>query len=53
MIIVTREYTYYPYCPSTGGSKHDTEFKVFADDDVQGLQEYLDQNNGTFSFKKL
>lgn len=50
MIIVTREYT----CrPASGGSYRDTEFKVFADDDIQGLQDYLDKNNGTFSFKKL
>lgn len=50
MIIVTREYTHHP---AIGGSYLDTEFKVFADDDVKGLQDYLDTNNGTFSFKKL
>lgn len=50
MIIVTREYT---LRPNTGNSYHDTEFKVFADDDIKGLQDYLDKNNGTFSFKKL
>jgi len=50
MIIVIREYTCHP---TTGDSYDDTEFKVFADDDVQGLQDYLDKNHGTFSFKKL
>lgn len=50
MIIVTREYT---RRPATGGTYPDTEFKVFADDDIKGLQDYLDENNGTFSFKKL
>ena len=50
MIIVTREYICHP---ATGGRYPDTEFKVFSDDDIQGLQDYLDKNNGTFSFKKL
>lgn len=50
MIIVTREYT---NRPATGGGYRDTEFKVFADDDIQGLQDYLDKNYGAFSFKKL
>ena len=50
MIIITREYIDYP---SEGGSYSCTEFKVFDDNDVAGVQEYLDKHNGTFSFKKL
>ena len=50
MIIITRTYTEYP---STGGSYKTCEFKVFSDDDVKGVQEYLDNNIGSFSFKKL
>jgi len=50
MIIISREYTAHP---ATGGSYRDTEFKVFADDDVKGVQDYLDTHNGSFNFKKL
>ena len=50
MIIVTRKYMCHP---ATGGCYPDTEFKVFADDDIQGLQDYLDKYKGTFDFKKL
>jgi hypothetical protein len=50
MIIITREYV---ERPSTGGSYKTAEFKVFADDDIEGVQEYLDTHNGTFDFKKL
>lgn len=50
MIIITREYV---ERPSTGGSYKTTEFRVFADDDIRGVQKYLDETNGTFDFKKL
>ena len=51
MIIISREYT---ARPSSGGSYRDTEFKVFDDNDVKGVQTYLDKNHyGSFSFKKL
>lgn len=52
MIIVTREYTVYP---AEGGSSYKTvQFKVFADDDTKGVQEYLDNcKSGVFDFKKL
>ena len=50
MIIISREYT---YRPSSGGSYRTTEFKVFADDDLKGIQDYLDTHNGSFDFKKL
>lgn len=51
MIIISREYTEHP---SSGGSYKTTEFKVFANDDVVGVQEYLDNcENGVFKFEKL
>lgn len=50
MIIVTRKFTAHP---ATGGSYKDTEFKFFADDDIKGIQDYVDTHNGEFSFKKL
>ncbi len=50
MIVVTREYRERPIC---GGYIDKTEFKFFADDDVEGIQKYVDENNGAFSFKKL
>ena len=50
MIIVIREYVNKPL---EGGSYKTTEFKVFSDNDIEGIQEYLDTNNGTFDFKKL
>lgn len=50
MIIISREYV---VRPSSGGSHRDTEFKVFDDNDVKGVQYYLDTHNGSFSFKKL
>ena len=51
MIIITRLYTAHP---ATGCSYKTTEFKVFADDDVEGVQEYLDRSeSGTYDFKKL
>ena len=50
MIIVTREFV---FRPADGGAYKDTELKVFADDDIEGLQNYLNKNNGTFSFQKL
>ena len=28
-------------------------YKLFADDDVQGIQNYVDEHNGSFSFQKL
>ena len=51
MIIITREYVEYP---PTGGSHKKVEFKAFADDDVCGVQNYLDEcTTGCFSFQKL
>ena len=50
MIIIERVYT---ERPCSGGSYKTSEFKVFADDDIKGIQDYLDRNNGVFSFKKL
>ncbi len=50
MILVTREYMEYPL---NEDPYKNTEFKVFADDDVNGLQDYLDRHSGAFSFKKL
>lgn len=50
MIIVTRDYREHPAC---GGVVERTEFKFFHDDDVDGIQKYVDENNGSFSFKKL
>ena len=51
MIIISRKYRAHP---ATGGSYETTEFKVFADDDVRGVQEYLDQcESGIFDFQKL
>ena len=47
MIIVTRKYM------DKNSHCANTEFKVFADDDVRGLQDYLDENGGSFDFKKL
>ena len=50
MILVTREFTKYL---AYGGSYQKTEFKFFADDDIKGIQDYVDTHNGTLSFKKL
>lgn len=50
MIIVTREYKVHP---ANGGYKELTEFKFFADDDVEGIQKYVDEHDGAYSFKKL
>jgi len=49
MIIISREYVK----SAAGGSYKTTEFKVFADDDLKGIQDYLDTYNGSFDFKKL
>ena len=50
MIKVRREYRVYP---SNGGHKDCVEFKFFHDDDVEGIQKYVDENGGAFYFEKL
>lgn len=50
MIIISREYI---ERPTSGGSYKNKEFKVFDDNDIDGVQEYLDTHSGTFEFKKL
>lgn len=50
MIIIKRKYTE----PSKkGGLTYQTEYKVFANDDVAGVQKYLDAKQGQFEFKKI
>ena len=48
MILIIRRYKSYQGIPVTN-----TEFKVFQDDDIDSVQEYLDENEGDFEFKKL
>lgn len=50
MIIVTRKYREFP---PNGGCKDKTEFKFFADDDIVGIQKYVDENSGVYDFEKL
>lgn len=52
MIIITRKYT-----EKIGGvvsrEEHRTEYKVFHDADVIGVQRYLNENKGQIEFTKL
>ena len=50
MIVVAR--TVVKYSAFVGSYKN-TEFKFFTDDDVKGIQDYVNANGGTFSFKKV
>ncbi len=51
MIIITREYNHYT---EEEGWYKDEEFKVFDDNDVKGVQDYLDTyHDFPLSFKKL
>lgn len=45
MIIVTRKYSEY--------SSIKTEYRVFKDDEIKRLQDYLDKNEGDYTFQKL
>ena len=50
MIIIKREFT-----KNLGMASQykDYEFKVFTDDDITGVQKYLSDNKGSFTFTKL
>ncbi len=45
MIIVTRKYVEF--------NVNKKEYRVFKDDEVKRLQEYLDSNDGDYTFQKL
>lgn len=45
MIIVTRKYVEF--------NVNKKEYRVFKDDEARRLQEYLDNNDGDYTFQKL
>ena len=53
MVIVTRKYMIYD--ERLDDSTEETEYKFFADDDVEGVQRYVDfySHNSEFDFKRI